>query len=415
MPPPEDHSPPDARGSAAAGMGSGSSTRSLWLRLLGKLTLSAVSLVVGLGLAEVLARFQVHLENRETLQAALSELAPPSQDRNAGLVNIVRRSSNERIIYELQPDLVERPFRHSLVSTDGRGFRLMPRAQPGPDARPITILGLGDSVMFGHGVEDHETYLALLQQVLEKQRPQARWRLINTAVPGYNTVMEVETLKAKCLDLQPDLVILHVVGNDYAPPYLVRRPEDIWNGSRCFLWDKIREVGQQRRQAQRAEVAGGAAPVLEEGEAESLFQRGKGWLRQDGPGESVLPDGAEDLFGQDAFGQALDELVSLSGSRGFDVLVFTSNELGREPAMVSQATRRGLEHLSLTPQLRAWLGSHEQRELDGESYASSPLVVGPDNLHPSALQHALACSRLAAWLQQSGWIDGQLAERGLSR
>ena len=64
----------------------------------------------------------------------------------------------------------------------------------------------------------------LLVILLNAAYPQKTWEIINTGVPGYNTVMEVATMRAKGLALEPDIVILNVVTNDLnLPTRLLKR------------------------------------------------------------------------------------------------------------------------------------------------------------------------------------------------
>lgn len=79
--------------------------------------------------------------------------------------------------------------------------------------REFRVLVLGDSVTLGWGVEQQDTFSARLQRELaaELGRPV---RVINTGVCSYNTVMEVDWLRAHGLALEPDLVMLLYVPND---------------------------------------------------------------------------------------------------------------------------------------------------------------------------------------------------------
>ena len=94
-----------------------------------------------------------------------------------------------------------------------------------PSANTVRILGIGDSVMFGWGVAPERNYLSILERRLEADFPQHNWEVLNAAVPGYNTVMEVELLTQVAPDFQPDLVLLGFIPNDLVlPAFLHRRP-----------------------------------------------------------------------------------------------------------------------------------------------------------------------------------------------
>src|SRR5262249_19155124 len=99
----------------------------------------------------------------------------------------------------------------------------------------VRILGLGDSVMFGWGVAEEDSCLRQLERLLRERQPAVRWEVVVTAVPGYNTVMEVATLVDLGLALQPALVLLDIVGNDTELPTFVPREPDCWSLSTSFL------------------------------------------------------------------------------------------------------------------------------------------------------------------------------------
>src|SRR5205085_10505957 len=107
----------------------------------------------------------------------------------------------------------------------------------GKAANTFRIVGIGDSYMFGQGVSDEESYLSLLQSSLRASRPGREWQALNLAVPGYNTVMEVATLRTVGLSFQPDVVVLEVVGNDLDLPNFIRTPAPVSSLRRSFVVD----------------------------------------------------------------------------------------------------------------------------------------------------------------------------------
>lgn len=87
------------------------------------------------------------------------------------------------------------------------GFRGPEIAASRSPERP-RVLVLGDSMTYGHGVEDAETYSAVLQQL------EPRLEVINAGVPGYSGVEELLLLRDEGMRLEPDLVILGFFWND---------------------------------------------------------------------------------------------------------------------------------------------------------------------------------------------------------
>ncbi len=76
------------------------------------------------------------------------------------------------------------------------------------------ILGLGDSFTYGEGVALEQTYLKILEQMLNKQAGVIKYQVINAACPAYNTVQESIYLREKGMSFKPDLLIIgYVIGD----------------------------------------------------------------------------------------------------------------------------------------------------------------------------------------------------------
>src|SRR6187549_158095 len=169
-------------------------------RLRGRLPvvlLAGFGTLVGLGLLEGGARIAAVREERREgrLDRDLSSLKVPAPGSSVTLGQIIRRSDNPRIVYELRPRL-DVVFQGARMTTSDAGFRGRDVAAPkSPDA--YRMIGIGDSYMFGQGVADEETYLARLPGLINNSRPGERVETVNLAVPGFNTAMEVELLRAR--------------------------------------------------------------------------------------------------------------------------------------------------------------------------------------------------------------------------
>jgi lysophospholipase L1-like esterase len=76
--------------------------------------------------------------------------------------------------------------------------------------RPDTfrILVLGDSLAWGFGVEDDETFAARLEALLSRRYPDLDIQVLNGAVPGYGTADELAYLRSRGVELGPDLVVV---------------------------------------------------------------------------------------------------------------------------------------------------------------------------------------------------------------
>ncbi|QDU66738.1 SGNH/GDSL hydrolase family protein [Engelhardtia mirabilis] len=104
------------------------------------------------------------------------------------------------------------------ASTDAQGLRSRLGPEPTADAPRIVILG--DSVAFGMGVRDDETLAHHLEAILTEAggvRPIVR----TVACPGWNLLSSTAMLRARLMELRPDVVLLVPVGNDLSDSMVV--------------------------------------------------------------------------------------------------------------------------------------------------------------------------------------------------
>jgi lysophospholipase L1-like esterase len=99
------------------------------------------------------------------------------------------------------------------VSTDSQGLRRNGGdREPPPEAIGIC---LGDSIMFGVGLNDHETIPALLSRFVSQSLAR-RFECLNFGVSNYTTAQEVELFRFKrALDRNPIVVVLEIYTNDF--------------------------------------------------------------------------------------------------------------------------------------------------------------------------------------------------------
>lgn len=81
------------------------------------------------------------------------------------------------------------------------------------------IIGLGDSVGFGYGLEERETSMRKLETILNKNGK--KFEVINGSVTGYNTFQERKLFEDDLNKFKPDLVILNFVLNDISGDFHV--------------------------------------------------------------------------------------------------------------------------------------------------------------------------------------------------
>jgi lysophospholipase L1-like esterase len=114
----------------------------------------------------------------------------------------------------LAPGVRTRYFGHDVVvGSHGMRNRETPLAKP---AGVFRILVLGDSVAFGWGVAEKESFPRVLEERLARLGlpPGKQVEVINSAVPGWGLHDEVHFLREKGMRYEPDLVLAVLVNND---------------------------------------------------------------------------------------------------------------------------------------------------------------------------------------------------------
>jgi hypothetical protein len=335
--------------------------------------LALVSLLVTAATIEAVLRAAAFRSDERALLAA-NRAAPPEPGSSVRLGHILRPSLDPRIVFELFPNLSVTFLGAPLVS-DERGFRVTPGAAR-RSRGGVRVVGLGDSVMFGWGVAAAECYLSVLVDELDRRRPEGSWSALNTAVPGYNTVMEVQTLRVKALDPPPDLVLLNFVGNDLRLPNFVLERRRYLSFRRSFLFDFVH--------ARLRPEEGDLSPHL------SYLPRQKRPTEAD-----RVPPRFRDLVGLEAFRLALDDLASLAAIHRFDVVMLAHPEA---PGFVREAAAER-EFLLVETGSRV-------RELAVERGLPGtwepPLALTAADPHPSALGHQLIGQALLEALEAAG-------------
>lgn len=150
----------------------------------------------------------------DELQATGEEPVPQERRKARKRKFNTMYADDERLGYKLAKNFEyewEHPEFKMLVKTNSLGLR---EDREFGDKQALRILVLGDSFVFGLGVQRSETFEAVLEQRLSTQLGQAV-EVINAGVPGYGTCHERLVLEDLLPKLQPDLVLLcFYAGND---------------------------------------------------------------------------------------------------------------------------------------------------------------------------------------------------------
>ncbi|MHC4698017.1 MAG: tetratricopeptide repeat protein [Planctomycetota bacterium] len=130
-----------------------------------------------------------------------------------GEATVYTRSSNRILGFELKADYRNdaADLRRNYPSTNSHGQRDIERSIPKPPGTKRIIL-LGDSVVEGVRLREIND---LMSRQLELLYANESIEVLNFGVTGYCTRAEVELLKVKGLQFQPDIVVLVFTDNDF--------------------------------------------------------------------------------------------------------------------------------------------------------------------------------------------------------
>ncbi|MCH2169473.1 SGNH/GDSL hydrolase family protein [Myxococcota bacterium] len=189
------------------------------------LVLIAISLVAFVVIGEVTLR--IYLEYRTFYDVEMSRYARLLKiDAENPRVGHLHRPNSEAELMDVEVRINSDGFRDDEIRSNSNGTH--------------RIIFLGDSLTFGWGVEQNETFAHLLERRLDAQSPT---EVINFGTGNYNTEQEVELLLEKGLDYQPDQVVLFYFINDAEPvPQKSRFP---WLGDlriATFYWSRIKAL-----------------------------------------------------------------------------------------------------------------------------------------------------------------------------
>jgi len=174
------------------------------MRLAGNLALALASAALAVGACELaLALF-----------APVEFMRPAERlEGDAWRTYLHRPSEVPGLAYELAPNR-EGSHLGAAIRTNSHGMR---DDEPAPAGSGVTrIAVVGDSVTFGFAVEGHETYAAVLQELLNADEG-GRFEALNFGVGGYSTRDEALVVEHKVLAFEPRLVIVGYSLNDADP------------------------------------------------------------------------------------------------------------------------------------------------------------------------------------------------------
>jgi lysophospholipase L1-like esterase len=327
-----------------------------------RIVLAAFGVVVALAALELELRL-ASARGGGSLDATVGRPAPaPGAELQLG--DMIRPVANDRIVYELRPDLRGR-FIGAEVATNSLGMRSEERALAKASG-VFRIVGIGDSVMFGWGVDAKETYLARLEKDLGGRFPQRRFEVWNLGVPGYNSVQEVSALREKIDALGPDLLVIGWVGNDMDLPNFLATPPPVWSLDRSFLFEFV---------ARRWAISG-APSTPDDGLYEVPLDEA---TRRHKLAPDALPARYRPLVGWDNMTAAYRELHAMAHERRIPaVVVFIGG-----PRFFEELCAK--EGFVVVEAQHAFLGYEAVHHVDRHV----ALTLSPTDPHPNAIGHGL--------------------------
>jgi len=273
---------------------------------------------------------------------------------------LITLSSNNRLIYELRPDMNKQYGPYRVISNrDGlRETRVHPKQKP-PGV--LRILGIGDSGMFGWDVPQKGNYLAVVEQMLARNPAIADVEVLNAGVPGYNTQQQVEWLATRGLSFAPDIVIVGWCGNDYDAPFFLYRPRNLMDAEGVLLY-RLLFHRQRFFEDTKPEVR-----------LYTSFEKNE-----------IHPD-VLDGMGTEGVRRAFTRLRDLGDKHGFHILVFGP----KDEVTVALCRELGLPY------------SNTHAEIPADSV---PDEFNVHHMHPSPQGHAVLAEHLTRELLRRGWL-----------
>jgi hypothetical protein len=283
------------------------------------------------------------------------------------LATIITPSDDPKLVYELERNLNTNFGNHRLViNADGQREDRVYAKERSPGT--VRILGLGDSGMFGWGVEQGDDYLGVMERTLNARGDGTTYEAINTGTPGYNTQLELELLKARGLAYRPDIVVIGWCENDFFLPHFFLKRNELPK-SRLLLWDFLFHRELFRKELQPSEIADRETAKNAIGKVDM---------------ENV-PDELKTGLYEEGVRAALEEMKRMSGEQGFKLLVF--GPLKQDVLDIVQSL--GIEHVNTLEKIR--IEDH-------------PLEWAVHAMHPRTEGHRVLGELLAGELAARDWL-----------
>lgn len=301
---------------------------------------------------------------------------------------MIQPTADPAVPYRLKPNLDGR-FAGKPFKTNSRHMR-SPEVALAKPAGVLRVAGLGDSVGFGWGVGQDETFLAVLAEMLSKKHGRPVQQL-NLSCPSYNTAVETAVYERMARPFRPDLAVMLFVANDFDLPSMMLEPVSRWR------WDQSYIVEQLRR---RLALAWGDA--INESEPIFTSQKPAGQAGGEQERQRWLAR-LKQYYGRGAglagVKASLDDWSArLAADKVPGILLFYPNQPSKVDPRVKQVLdhcrRLGIHTVDMTPLLSEYL------QKQGGATMAQAIWIHPGDPHPNAVGHRLMAQALARLIEQ---------------
>ena len=279
---------------------------------------------------------------------------------------------NPHLLWELAPGTW--PVEGGTARVNALGMR---DGERGPRQRPRALV-VGDSSIFGFGVDQDELFTTLLEAELQAD-------VVNAGVPGWSSVQALNMLHLRGLSLDPDLLIVATLWSD--------------NNFDAFVDEEViaevRTSGALRSLLERSALFRAIDPL-----AARVTGRSS---RTIATIATEAPDAGRRRVPLQRYAENLEAMARLMHERGGGV------------AFVTLANRMDIQRRPGDPLV--WQPYRDAMRLVAERWGA-PLVVLPDvfprqgglsllmdEIHPNPRGHAVMARALQVALAEAGWPD----------
>jgi len=338
--------------------------------------LVVASVVICLVALEIGLRLFYIFTYKGTMEDVHGHFPNPPKGVHVLLGAMIRPHINQRIIYILRPDL-DIFYQGVRATTNSSGWREGEHPKKKLE-HTIRVVGIGDSVMFGWGVEENRRYMDVLERKLNENFPEHNWEVLVFAVPGYNLVMEVEILKQEALGYNPDLIVYGFIKNDFCLPGFLLRKRSFCS-SRPMVLDYLDPYIQNNIFFQGKTLLGKPfGEICEEGD---------------------IPEPYKGLAGEEAFVNAFKELADIGVQKNIPVVVFSEEKL--EPFY--QAIHENIYYFD----------AGKEMEYYSRFYKQSDFIINKNDRHPSETGHRIMAEAIYRQLLEADIIQDIVIKKRL--